>query len=589
MSNILTMNIIGISAFYHDAACCLLQDGKLVAAAEEERFTRVKADPSFPTNAFQYCLNEAGLTVADIDSLAYYENPQKKMARQLWSGAYKTVRNWPEYLGPLAVEREIREKTGYEGSIRNFDHHLSHAASSYYFSGFTEAAIFTVDGVGEWATTAYGAGSGKNLSLFEEVQFPNSIGLLYSALTSYLGFEVNDGEYKVMGLAPYGVPSHVSQLYELIAMGKDGQYCLNMRYFDFLETHCMYSQELISLLGQPPRHRDADLTQYHRDIARSIQVVLEEVLVAKANYLHQKTGLDNLCMAGGVALNCVANGRILRNSPFKEMYIPPAPNDAGGAIGAAALVHVECAGELPMNGKKLDVYLGPAYSPEHVSQFLESTTIVYRDYRNDKVKLLRQTVEALQKGKVVGWFQGKMEFGPRSLGARSILADPRRSEMRDRINAMIKKRESFRPFAPAVLDLKTRDHFDLDHPSPYMLETCQVISSLSLPAITHIDGSARVQTVHRETNERFYDLLLEFNESTGCPILLNTSFNVKGEPIVCSPEDAVMCFITAGIEWLVIEDFVIDRSENDFDVLKYVLDNIPPVMKGIRGDVYTFI
>jgi carbamoyltransferase len=585
----MSMNIIGISAFYHDAACCLLQDGKVVAAAEEERFTRVKADPSFPIGAFQYCLNEAGLTVAEIDRLAYYENPQKKIARQLWSGAYKNVRNWPENLGPQAVEREIREKTGYEGAISNFDHHLSHAASSYYFSGFRQAAIFTVDGVGEWATTTYGVGSGESLSLFEEVQFPDSIGLMYSALTSYLGFEVNEGEYKIMGLAPYGKPSYVRQLYSLVEMGKDGQYRLNMRYFDFLETDCMYSQELVLLLGQPARHRDADVTQFHKDIARSLQVVLEEILVEKVNYLYQKTGLENLCMAGGVALNCVANGKILRKSPFKEMYIPPAPNDAGGAIGAAALAHVECAGELPRNGKKLNVYLGPAYGSEEVSRFLESTTIVYRDYRSDKGKLIRETVEALQKGKVVGWFQGKMEFGPRSLGARSILADPRRPEMRDRINAMIKKRESFRPFAPAVLDLKTRDHFDLDHPSPYMLETCQVISPLSLPAITHIDGSARVQTVHRETNERFYELLTEFNESTGCPILLNTSFNVKGEPIVCSPEDAVMCFITAGIEWLVIEDFVIDRSENDFEVLKFILSTIPPVTKGIRGDVYTFI
>lgn len=583
------MNILGISAFFHDSACCLLQNGVLVAAAEEERFTRIKADPSMPLMAIQYCLRAGGITIGDVDCVAFYEDPRKKLERQLWSGVIDRVPDWRTRLDPNRVEFEIRKKTGYTGPIKFFDHHLSHAASSFYFSGFTEAAILTVDGVGEWATTTYGVGSSTDLELFEEVQFPDSLGLLYSTITSYLGFGVNDGEYKVMGLAPYGQPAYVDQMYKLIKMEANGQYQLDMRYFGFLTDDCMYTDDLCALLGSAPRREDSALTGYHMDIARSMQVVLEEVLIEKATWLYERTRMSDLCMAGGVALNCVANGQVLRNTPFKRLYVQPAANDAGGAIGAAALAYVKNMGARPVQEVLDSVYLGPAYTSERVYRLLQSAGVRYHDCRNDGDRLLQLTAEQLVEGKVIGWFQGRMEFGPRSLGARSILADPRHPEMRDRINAMVKKRESFRPFAPAVLDCKAKDHFDLDHSSPFMLETCQVTSALHLPAITHVDGSARVQTVHRETNQRFYELLEAFDRLTGCPILLNTSFNVKGEPIVCTPEDALNCFITSGIDYLAIEDFGIDLKENNFDQLKIILQDLPVRKKGIRGDVYTFI
>lgn len=584
------MNIVGISSFFHDSASCLLQDGVLIAAAEEERFTRKKADPSFPLTAFQYCLRMGGISIGDVDCIAFYEDPRKKLARQLWSGIVGGISDWRTRLDPNRVEFEIREKTGFTGPVKFFDHHRSHGASSFYFSGFTEAAVFTVDGVGEWATTTYGVGHSSDLEIFEEVQFPDSLGLLYSTITSYLGFDVNDGEYKVMGLAPYGQPAYVDQIHELIQTGENGQYRLDMRYFGFLTADCMYTDDLCALLGGVPRKGDSELTKYHMDIAKSLQVVLEEVLIEKANYLYKRTKMSDLCMAGGVALNCVANGQIFRNTPFKRLYVQPAANDAGGAVGAAALAYIEFKGVRPGKEALDSVYLGPAYTSEQIYQLLQSSGIRYHDCRNDASSIVQLTAEALAKGKVVGWFQGRMEFGPRSLGARSILADPRHPGMRDRINAMVKKRESFRPFAPAVLDCKARDHFDLDHSSPFMLETCRVVSPLHLPAITHVDGSARVQTVHEKTNQRFYDLLRAFDELTGCPILLNTSFNVKGEPIVCTPEDALNCFIISGIDCLAIEDFMIDLSENDFDLLKIILQNLPLVPgKGIRSDVYTFI
>jgi carbamoyltransferase len=586
------MNIIGISAFFHDSACCLLQDGVIKAAAEEERFTRIKADPSLPEYAFKYCLREAGLTIGDIDCIAYYENPRKKLARQLWSGVLAQSPDLLDRADPGHVETQIREILGYDGLIRYAEHHMSHAASSYYFSGFTESAVFTVDGVGEWATTTYGVGSGHELSLFEEVEFPDSLGLLYSTITSYLGFGVNDGEYKVMGLAPYGKPAYVDKIEQLITQHPKGQYRLNMKYFGFLAGDRMYSEHLAALLGKPPRKEDSKLEQFHSDVAKSLQVVLEQIELDKVNYLYERTGSDNLCMAGGVALNCVANGQLLRKGPFKRLFVQPAANDAGCSIGAAALAHVALTGQSPSNGKLAHVYLGPSSTSKQIYSFLLSTPIRYKDCRGDTEGLLAYTAQKLNEGKVIGWFSGRMEFGPRSLGARSILADPRRPEMRDRINAMVKKREGFRPFAPAVLREKAQEHFDLDHDSPYMLETCQVVSSLALPAITHVDGSARVQTVDRETKSRFYDLLAAFEKISGCPILLNTSFNVKGEPIVCTPEDALQCFIKSDIDLLVLEDFIIDREENEFDLFKFMMERME--MReiregGIRHDVYTFI
>lgn len=583
------MNIIGISAFFHDAACCLIQDGALKAAAEEERFSRIKADPSLPRQAFRYCLEEAGISVTDIDCLAYYEDPRRKLARQLWSGMLGNTPDLLTRLQPRKVESCIRESLGYEGPVKFIDHHLSHAASSFFFSGFENAAVLTLDGVGEWATTTYGIGNGNSLSIFEEVQFPDSIGLLYSSITGYLGFEVNEGEYKVMGLAPYGKPVYTDKIRSLIQMRSRGQYRLDMQYFGFMETDLMYTPQLEELMGRKARKSNEALEQFHMDVARSLQVVLEEVLIEKACYLHDKTGLTDLCMAGGVALNCVANARMLNSGPFKRLFVQPAANDAGGAIGAAAMAYLQCSGSRLQTGRLAHVYLGPRYSSQETLQLLESTSLRYHDLRGKQDVLLKETAWRISEGKVIGWFQGKMEFGPRSLGARSILADPRDSGMRDRINKMVKMREVFRPFAPAVIDTRTGEHFAIDHASPFMLETCQVISPLHLPAVTHVDGSARVQTVHRETNERFYLLLQAFENITGCPVLLNTSFNVKGEPIVCSPEDAVKCFVLTEIDTLVINDFIIDREDNNLDMLRLILSHDIVRPSGISHDVYTFV
>lgn len=585
----MSINVIGISAFFHDSSCCVLQDGMLKAAAEEERFSRVKADRSIPKQALRYCLRETGLSLADIDCIAYYEDPRKKLERQLWSGVWNKTPNLLGQLDPHLVEREIRQTLGYEGPIQYVPHHLSHAASSFFFSGFRESAILTVDGVGEWATTTYGMGNGTAIDLFEEVHFPDSLGLLYSTITSYLGFGVNDGEYKVMGLAPYGSPVFADKLRKLIRDDGDGQYSLDMQYFAFMTEQHMFTEQLCSLLGRPSRHEDGPMEQFHKDVAKSLQVVLEEILLGKARYLHARTGSEHLCMAGGVALNCVANGQVLRNGPFKQLFVQPAANDAGGAIGAAAVAHVALAGNWPLQERFGHVYLGPSYTPAYVSRMLESTALRYKSYEGNLPQMLADVARKIGQGKVIGWFQGKMEFGPRSLGARSILADPRHPGMRDRINAMVKKREGFRPFAPAVLADKAAAHFELDHPSPFMLETCRVISPLDLPAITHVDASARVQTVSRATHSRFYQLIAEFDRLTGCPILLNTSFNVKGEPIVCSPEDALRCFVTTDIDCLVLEDFVIDREANDFGLLKPLLYDGETGRSGIGHDVYTFV
>jgi carbamoyltransferase len=415
--------------------------------------------------------------------------------------------------------------------------------------------------VGEWDTTSFGRGSGDNLELLETVEFPHSIGLLYSTITGYLGFEVNEGEYKVMGLAPYGKPRYADLVRKLIINQPGGQYLLDLRYFDFTSFQRMYSDEMVSLLGHPPRQPRTEILDFHKDLARSLQYVLEEILMDKLTYLHELTGMENLCLAGGVALNCVANGRIKREGPFKRMFIQPAAGDSGGALGAAAIAYKRRTnGDAESLSVLRHAYLGPAFSSEEVASFVESTGVKARDFRGREADLLTAVAEALASGKVVGWFHGRMEFGPRALGARSILADPRSDTMQDRINSIIKQRESFRPFAPAVLEDHAAAHFDLDHPSRYMLETCQVKSPIKLPAITHVDGSARVQTVDGDTNPRFARLLQTFERLTGCPILLNTSFNLNYEPIVCTPADALICFIRSGLDVLVLEDFIIDRS-----------------------------
>ncbi len=560
------MNIIGISYGYHDSACCLLQRGRLVAAVQEERFSRIKNDKDFPVAAFRYCLQSAGLTLPDIDCIAFYEDPRMKLGRQLWMGMLPgitparraAIRNRVLESDP---EESIRLITGFEGPVEIVNHHLSHAASAYFFSGFDEAAILTVDGVGEWSTTSYNSASGSQITCFGNVDFPHSLGLFYSALTGYLGFEVNEGEYKVMGLASYGRPTYVPQIREIIENGPEGEYRLNLRYFSFLTADNMFSNALAELLGGPPRKSESEITQFHMDVACSTQTVLEEVLLDKISYLHDAAPSENLCMAGGVALNVVANSKCLNEGPFKKLFVQPAAGDAGACLGAAAIAHVRRTGSRPAQGQLQHVYLGPSTPVQEIRRILNSTGVPYQDYCRDEIALIERVVDRLAAGHVVAWVSGKLEFGPRSLGARSILADPRDRQMQDRINAVVKQRESFRPFAPAVLEEFASEHFALDHPSPFMLEICQVRSSLPLPAITHVDGSARVQTVRHDTNSRFAKLLEQFYRRTGCPILLNTSFNLRGEPIVCSTIDALSTFGRSRIDVLVLEDFLIDQSD----------------------------
>jgi carbamoyltransferase len=557
---LIAMNILGLSAFYHESTCCLLQDGVLVAAASEERFSRVKHDPGLPVEAFRYCLRSGRIDVSDLDALAYYERPVDKHSRQLWAGVPEGSSPDFAWLDPGQPERAIRERLGYEGPILTYPHHLSHAASAFFYSGFPEAAVLTVDGVGEWATTTYGHGDGAAIDLFFEVRFPHSLGLLYATLTAYLGFRVNSGEYKVMGLAPYGQPRLLDRLRQLITPGPGGSYTLDLRYFDFVRGRRMYSESLSNLLGAPPRRPGEPITSFHQDLARSLQALLEEVLLDKARYLHERTGSRHLCLAGGVALNCVANARLLRDGPFARLFIPPAAGDAGGGLGAAALAHRDLAGRRPSEEPMRHAFFGPRWWPDEVAAAVALTGLPAQDYRGREADLLEAVVDRLFDRKVVGWFHGSMELGPRALGARSLLADPRDPEARERLNRLIKKREAFRPFAPSVLLAHAARHFDLDHPSPFMLETCQVTSPLSLPAITHVDGSARPQTVDPEDCPRFAALLEAFHRRTGCPILLNTSFNVADEPIVCSPADALFGLGTSGIDALVLEDFLLDRA-----------------------------
>lgn len=584
------MNIIGISAYYHDAACAFLQDGKLIFAAEEERFTRVKHDKRIPINAFKSCLKSGGISIAELDCIAYYENPIMKISRQLWSMLHDRSRSdLSTFIGfdKTQVERDIRTLLGFEGDIRYYSHHLSHAASSYYFSGFEDAAILIADGVGEWATTSYGYGLGNHIDLFEQVNFPHSIGLLYSTITGYLGFKVNDGEYKVMGLAPYGEPKYLNELRELITLHTDGQFVLNLKYFDFIQGEKMFSPLLCDLLKHPARAPESDLTQFVKDVAKSLQVLLEEILLTKLAYLHGQRPSENLCMAGGVALNCVANSVILQQGPFKNLFIQPAAGDSGNALGAAALAHHDLTEGQSKLAKLEHVYLGPEYEDQEIENLLRDTECEYQSFHNEAY-MINYVAQQLNEGKVIGWFQGKMEFGPRSLGARSILADPRGLHMREHINALIKMREGFRPFAPAVLYSEMNEHFSLDHESPYMLETCQVISSLDLPAITHVDGSARVQTVSERSNIRFFKLLTEFNKMTGCPILLNTSFNIRSEPIVNNPIDAMLCFIRSNLDILVLGTMVIHRTNLPQKWIEWFAKT--SVKKSlISHDVYSFI
>lgn len=574
------MNILGISAYYHDSAAALLVDGKLVAAAQEERFTRKKQDPSFPAKAIEYCLQEMKMSIDEIDYVAFYDKPLLKFERILsaytytfpfsLAAFYKAVPVWLKQ--KLWVPTDIRKHTGYQGKIIFTEHHESHAASSFYYSPFVESNILTIDGVGEWATATRGFGKENKIDLWEEIRFPHSLGLLYSAFTYYLGFKVNSAEYKVMGLAPYGEPRYVDKFRQLLYVYEDGSFHLDMKFFNYDFGLKMISSRLEKLFGQKARKgEDEKLTRFHKDVAMSLQVATEEVVLAMVRAMVKKTGNKNLCLAGGVALNCVANGRILRETEIENIFIQPAAGDAGGAAGAASFLYHQILKNPRVDPLK-HVYLGPEYSNEAVEEFLQKVGANYR--RLDEAELLEETTQAITGQRVVGWFQGRMEYGPRALGNRSILADPRHAENRDKVNLKIKFRESFRPFAPSVLEEKLNEYFELDTPTPYMLLVANVREEKRvIPAVTHVDGSARIQSVNSETNPLYYKLIEKFYEKTGVPVIINTSFNVRGEPIVRTPEDAFRCFMTTHMDTLVMGDFILNKEDNTIENLNVTYES----------------
>ncbi|MEU4820356.1 carbamoyltransferase C-terminal domain-containing protein [Actinomadura sp. NPDC023710] len=585
------MIVLGLSALYHDSACALTIDGALVAAAQEERFTRRRFDSALPVRAVRACLRDAGVRIHDVDHVAYYEDPVRKLGRQLWMGLPALPSATPETLYRLDAERplrQIRELLGFEGTTTCVTHHEAHAASAFYQSGFPDAALFTADAVGEWTTTSYGRGGSHGIDLFEEVSFPHSLGILYSAITSFLGFAVNSDEYKVMGLAPYGTPNHLDLLRQLVTDLPGGQFRLDLTYFDVSGASPMYTAALGELLGVEPREPESEIGSHHCDLAASVQALLEELLLAKLARLREATGSDRLCYAGGVALNCVANRRIRESGPFREIFVQPAAGDAGGAIGAAALIDHRLTGAYTPRRVR-DVRVGPRPQTTDPRCWLDAAGVSYRDFAGSEQDLLDQAAEWLDEGLVLGWYQGRMEFGPRALGGRSILADPRRADMRDHINALVKKREAFRPFAPAVTVERCGDFFDLPVPSPFMLDTASVREPAALPAVTHVDGSARVQTVDGADNPRFHGLLTAFGRRTGYPILLNTSFNMRGEPIVSSPADAFACFVRSRLDVLVLDDIAVRSSDLPERFFAEVDRQQPFRRPAISRDVYTFL
>jgi carbamoyltransferase len=598
------MRILGISAFYHDSAAALVEDGHIVAAAQEERFSRRKQDARFPENAIRYCLEEGGLTRDELDYVVFYEKPFVKFERLLETYLAFAPRGFTSFRMalPLWLKEKLfqRDLIGrkLKTSASDFDwrhkllfveHHHSHAASAFYPSPFEEALILTMDGVGEWATTSIGIGRNHGIETLKEIHFPHSLGLLYAAFTYYTGFKVNSGEYKVMGLAPYGEPRYANEIFEnLIDLKSDGSFRLNQEYFDYSVGLRMTSPKFDNLFGGPPRASDAPLEQRHMDLAASVQAVTEEVVLRMVRSAVAETGLRRLCLAGGVALNCVANGKVLRDGVIDHLWVQPASGDAGGALGAALAVHYEFLDRPRRVGNILDgmqgAYLGPAFTNSEIANRLRTAGAVFQIINNEEA-LIRHTVDALIDERAVGWFQGRMEFGPRALGARSILGDPRSPQMQRQLNLKVKFRESFRPFAPSVLREDVTDWFELDCDSPYMLvvadvredrrcpvsdedkrlfgiERLNTIRSL-IPAVTHVDMSARVQTVHKETNPRYHALLSEFKARTGCPILVNTSFNIRSEPVVCTPEDAFRCFMGTDIELLVAGNCIARKEDQD--------------------------
>ena len=591
------MFILGISCYFHDAAAALLKDGHLVAAAEEERFSRIKHDYGFPTHAIAFCLRKAGINPQELDYVVFYEKPFVKFERILMSSLQMAPHSWKVFrqamvnwmIDKLWIKSTIQEQVGVEKEKILFsDHHLSHAASAFFCSPFEEAAIITADAVGEWTTTSCGVGKGNRISLLQEMRFPHSLGLLYSTFTAFLGFEVNEGEYKVMGMAPYGKPNHVDKVKKLIHICDDGSFWLDMDYFSYhYSPERMYNCKFERLFGTPRNPQShfftpstdypsyfgekpsnykelANQNQFYADIAASIQVVTEEILLKMANYAYSRTGLRKLCMAGGVALNSAAIGRILRETPFDELYIQPAAGDGGGALGAVLWAYHAILGK-PRQFVMEHAYWGEEYHEDRVQDFLIETGLKY-DYVPDDEKLIAHVVDALQEGRVVGWFQGRFEWGPRALGNRSILADPRKTGMKDIVNTKIKFREPYRPFAPSVLAENAEEFFDLPeavrhYPSRFMQYVVNVRESQRevIPAVTHVDGTGRLQTVHEPINPRYYKLIKTFGEATGVPVLLNTSFNLKGEPIVNSPEDAVKTFRRSEMDLLILERFIIKK------------------------------
>jgi carbamoyltransferase len=585
---------LGISCFYHDAAAALVCDGEIIAAAQEERFTRRKADPAFPVNAIRYCLEEGRVSARGLDSVVFYDKPVltfDRLVKSYLAVAPRGLRSWlismPRWISQkLHIPTIIRESLGYAGPILFTPHHMAHAASAFFPSPYEEAAILTIDGVGEWATASYGVGEGKEVRLLKEMRFPDSLGLLYSAFTYFCGFKVNSGEYKLMGLAPYGEPRYLDQIKEHIAIIRDdGSLALNLDYFGFLDRLEMTSPRFERLFGGPRRLPESRITRREMDLAASIQTFAEEAMLKMARWVHKETGKRYLCLAGGSALNCVANGRILREGPFDDLWIQPAAGDAGGALGAALAVQFGYHGvnRPPSNGldHQKGSFLGPSFSEHEVEAFLRAKGCPYQ--RLEPSARALAVAQALADGHIVGFFSGRMEYGPRALGARSILGDARRADTQRVMNLKIKYRESFRPFAPSVLAERVNDYFELDRPSPYMLLVAPVRKERCLPrqgdipedddllpvvnqkrsdipAVTHWDYSARIQTVHKETNPLYHEVLRCFEELTGYGVIVNTSFNVRGEPIICTPEDAYRCFMRTEMEYLYLEGFWLDKK-----------------------------
>lgn len=602
-------HILGISAYYHDSAAALLREGQIIAAAQEERFSRRKNDERFPINAVNFCLRQAGIETKDLDAVVFYDKPITKFVRLLET--YLAVAPGGFTTFPRVLPTWLGEKLNLRGTIRYelpglrddcpvlfTEHHQAHAASAFFPSPFEEAAILTVDGVGEWATTTIGIGQGNEVTLLKELRFPHSLGLLYSAFTAYCGFRINSGEYKLMGLAPYGEPKYVATIYEhLVEVKPDGSLRLNLDYFQFLRSFRMTNEKFHRLFGGPPREPETPIEQRHMDVARSIQVVTEEVMLRLARHAREVTGKKNLCLAGGVALNCVANGIIQRERIFDRLWIQPAAGDAGGALGAALAVWFMRKNNSPARqvifpDAMQGAFLGPEFSDAEIESVLRQHGAVYQRLERDA--LLERVVDLLTEGKIVGWVQGRMEFGPRALGHRSILGDPRSARMQSVLNLKVKFRESFRPFAPAILAERVTDYFELDAPSPYMLLVAPVQTQQRLPgndassglerlkqvrsripAVTHVDYSARVQTVTEKENPSFYALLKRFEGRTGCSVLVNTSFNVRGEPVICTPDDAYRCFVNTEMDYLAIGNFLLERTAQPAQGVKQTFHPVP--------------